>query len=370
SKPVKNEATAENGIYRLSLNNAVGSVDVYVKLGLTDEASLEQSQGVPAGAIAGGVAVAAVVIIVIVTIVVIFLRRKKPSERHKKQNTNADDEGFEEHINAVYGMEDTSEEDPKEKQKPPIKPTAVAWRISADKRETDTLQEEEINAGYSSVSTGRNQQPTIMPSRDNLNGDESVESDENGTYSSVDDGSRMVHADRASQPQLSSQDAGDYATVGAEGEQGRAEGPRGDVYENSGTARRGPAGDVYTVVDKTKKRGPTSNDTGSSPAASAQSPSTGIIGPSRDVYAQVNKNTANDGRDASGIGTAVERDPYEDVGLSSSPESPSSTSDAQNITTTQTTETDDEYNTLRFEDNRPMRGAEAGDAEYSHIGFV
>ncbi|KAK7497158.1 hypothetical protein BaRGS_00011688, partial [Batillaria attramentaria] len=313
----------------------------------------KEIQSVPIGAIAGGVA-AAVVVLTVIVIVVVISRRRGSSERHKERNTNADDERFQEHTNAVYGMEDASEEDPKEKPKPPIKPTAVAWRISAEsdtvtKTEDGTLEEEDIDAGYSSVSTGRNQQPTIMPSRDNLNGDdileeidagyssvsigrnqqptimpsrdnlngdESVESDEDGTYSSVDDGSWMVHADRAIQPQLSSQDAGDYATTGAEGEQGRAEGPRGDVYavvdktkktqqssdntspsvaaENSGTARRGPAGDVYAVVDKTKKRGPTSNNTGSSPAASAQYPSTGIIGPSGDVYAQVNKSSGRD----------------------------------------------------------------------------
>nr|KAG5694846.1 hypothetical protein BaRGS_028774 [Batillaria attramentaria] len=77
SVSVKNGATAENGIYRLSVNNAFGSVDVYVKLDLTEEESLEQSQGVPTAAIAGGVAAAVVVIIVIVTVGVIFLRKKR-----------------------------------------------------------------------------------------------------------------------------------------------------------------------------------------------------------------------------------------------------------------------------------------------------
>ncbi|KAK7497156.1 hypothetical protein BaRGS_00011686 [Batillaria attramentaria] len=367
--------SAANGFYRVTLGNQVGSAVFLIHLDLPKQ---EASSSVPVPAIAGGVGGAVVIIVIMIIVVVIVSRRKRELNKRKETTTKADDEEFEEHINPVYDMEDTPEDDLKDKPKP----TAVAWRVSPQNHlmndlEDGTPVEDDRDAGYSSLSLERNQQPTIFSSPDD------------DTYSSVDDDSRNIQAATNNRQQFNDQDAGDYAVVGAEGEERSTEVPRGDVYavvdktkkqqqpsdsttpslsaESSGNS--GQTGDVYALIDKTKKRRQTSDNTSLSPATSAQSANTGIAGPNGDVYAQVNKNVTKDGNSVSGLGAGVEYDPYEDIEISS-PESPSLVTDAQNMTTMQTTETDDEYNTLRFDNNYPARETAAGDTEYSHLGSV
>ncbi|KAK7480701.1 hypothetical protein BaRGS_00028069, partial [Batillaria attramentaria] len=409
--------SAANGFYRVTLGNQVGSAVFLIHLDLPKQ---EASSSVPVPAIAGGVGGAVVIIVIIIIVVVIVSRRKRKLNKRKERTTKADDEEFEEHINPVYDMEDTPEDDLKDKPKP----TAVAWRVSPQSHlmndlEDGTPVEDDRDAGYSSLSMETNQQPTIFSSTDD------------DTYSSVDDDGPNIQVATNNRPQFNDQDADDYAVVGAEGDESNTAVPREDVSavvdktkkkqqssdsttpslsaaESSGNS--GQTGDVYAVTDKTKKKRQTSDNTSSSPAASAQSTNTGIAGPNGDVYAQVNKSlrgktgtdtsqqkptvkpklapkpkpkpalkpkpsvsavgdVTKDGNSVSGLGAGVESDPYEDIEFTS-PESPSSVTDAQNMTTMQATETDDEYNTLRFDNNNPTRETAADDIEYSHLGSV
>ncbi|KAK7497446.1 hypothetical protein BaRGS_00011288 [Batillaria attramentaria] len=117
---INDEDQAENGLYRMKLENSFGSVDVFIKLdGIVKGETSSQSHGIS----------------------------NTPNEEAETD--------FEEHINVIYGMDEASAANPHSVPSP--RPVAVAWKVSSQNK---TMEEHDDDGpSYQAISDTRREPP-------------------------------------------------------------------------------------------------------------------------------------------------------------------------------------------------------------------
>ncbi|KAK7469699.1 hypothetical protein BaRGS_00036281 [Batillaria attramentaria] len=376
---IRDQTAIKNGIYKVVLENPFGTADFYFRF-VNPSGHRRDKGGIPVPAIAGGSA-AAVAVIVLVVVVVLMVRRRKRNQ-------------FEEHISEVYGMENKIDESgPAHAKQRPI-PMAVPSHSDLPEKPDETSPHEvntaAAEAGYSTISHESTQQTSNFPETDTA----LANRPDDGAYSSLEESGQTTGIPY----ELKNRD-NPYETVSEDGHVDHPEDPHGDVY---------------AVVDKTKKQQPMQSwNMPASAGEGCKGSATCVCGPNGDVYAQVNKSSSRHGDTSAGsmgqeqqmgtpsantklgkppvrpksssrpkpklrstadelpseggIGIKIANGDYEMVGLTRS--EPSSYLDKQILT--QTTENDDEYNKLNLHDKNQATGAHAESGHtYSHIGSI